>query len=287
MSSRPAIADGLGDQLRGRLRVLHVGLQVVDLVARVLEPRDDLGLRHAGGQDHMRAGLGERLGDAEPDAARGAGDERDLPVDAEKVHDHGCAPSKFVGGRSAIERRSQPPAGARRVEAEDEVGAAVAEHHRRRVGVAGVDVRASPTCRRPGGCRCRARACRESSTAQRIAVGAHAAGAGGVVVGLHEAPAMRRHRFVAEIAGPRARSRFSKRSAERARSAARRRKKRWPATMIRMSSGSLQQVRRDQRHVVRIGRAQLDVAARLRLHQHGGDGHAVGVLEDLRRSRSR
>ena len=90
MSRRPVIAVASVMSFCTCGGSLHVGLQVVDLAAGVLQRLHHLGLRHAGGHDDVRAGLGERGGDAEADAAGGAGDEGDLSVEAEAVEDHAC-----------------------------------------------------------------------------------------------------------------------------------------------------------------------------------------------------
>ena len=50
------------------------------------------GLRHGAvevGDDHLRAGLGERLATGKADAPAAAGDHRDAPVEAQFLHVHG------------------------------------------------------------------------------------------------------------------------------------------------------------------------------------------------------
>ncbi len=119
-----------------------------------------------------------------------------------------------------------------------------------------------------------------------VAGRAHAAGAARMVVGLHEASAMRGQRLVVCVR----RDRGSRRA--RSGSASGSVVKGAQEEALAVDHGAhvvriLQQVRRDERHVLRIGRAQPDEAARLRLDHDRGDGQAIGVLDQRRACRGR
>ena len=109
-STRPSSSIAALDQVGARVGVGDVGLDrqraatgLLDQPRGVGEPVDP-----AGAERHVGAGLGQTLRERDTEAARGAGDDRDLAVEAEHVGDsHGRHP------RAARESRC-PGSGASR-----------------------------------------------------------------------------------------------------------------------------------------------------------------------------
>jgi hypothetical protein len=94
------VDDGLhrGIQLAGRRRG-EVELLGERGSPERLKPRDGLARLRAVEQRHLGARLGQREGRGLAEPARGAGDERDLPVEPERIENHAVSLSDVSAWR--------------------------------------------------------------------------------------------------------------------------------------------------------------------------------------------